>query len=130
MVMNNIEQIMARRQVDMEIKSDPVMIQFYRREKVSDGAGGYILAPSTPTGGAVEVLIMPAKRRMSAMQVNTELGDVIDYAYVVLARHTADIREDDTFSWEGDEFQIESIHIKTQVSVTAMVNYFGGTKNG
>ena len=120
---------MARRQIDAEIKTDPVMITPIRRTQVSDGAGGYRWGPPTPQE-PVEVLIMPAKRRLSDMQVNTELGEVIDYSYIVLARHDADIRRDDTFTWQGDEFEVKSIHIKTEISLTAQVDYYGGTKNG
>lgn len=127
--MKAVERIMSRRQVDAEIKADPVMLTFYRRTEIPDGAGGFTFSPPTP-GSPVECLIMPAKRRMSFMQVNTELGDVVDYAYIILARHPADIKPNDTFSWEGDQFEVESVHIKAEVSVTAMVNYYGGNKNG
>lgn len=127
--MNRTELIMARRQVDAEIKSDPVEVQMVRKTKESAPGGGWRW--SSPTlGPTIEVLIMPAKRRMSEMQVNTELGNVIDYPFILLARHAADIRRDDTFTWEGDEFEVKQIHIKAQVSVTAMIDYFGGAKNG
>lgn len=127
--MNRTELLMARRQVDAEIKSDPVNVQMVRRAKEDVPGGGWKWGSPTP-GPILQVLIMPAKRRMSEMQVNTELGDVIDYPFILLARHTADIRRDDTFTWEGDEFEVQQVHIKAEVSVTAMIDYFGGAKNG
>jgi hypothetical protein len=122
---------MARRQVQAEINSDPVEILPSRRTKVDDGAGGWRYAgPPTPIDKPLRVLIAPAKRRLSDMVVNTELGQVIDYPYIVLARHDADIERDDTFFWQGEEYQVKSIHIKTEVSKVAQVDYFGGNQNG
>lgn len=125
-----VERLMARRQVDAEIKTDPVMILPVRKPKFDDGSGGWRYGPPTPIDKPQEVLIAPAKRRLSDMQVNTELGQVIDYPYILVARHSADLEPEDTFEWQGDKFQIKSIHIKTEVSKIAQVDYFGGTKNG
>lgn len=128
--MSTVERLMARRQVEAEIKTDPVEIIVTRRTKVSDGAGGWRWGPPTPMP-AQEVLITPAKRRLSDMLVNTELGQVVDYPYIILARHNADLKRDDVFFWQGDQFQVQTIHIETEVSITAQVDYFGGgAKNG
>ena len=127
--MQRTELLMARRQVHAEILSDPVIITPVRRSQIADGSGGWRWSAPTPQL-PIQVLIAPAKRRLSDMLVNTELGDVPNYPYIVLARHTADLRRDDTFVWNGDEFEVKSIHIKTQVSITAQVDYFGGTHNG
>lgn len=128
--MSPVERLMHRRQVDAEIKADPILIVFERRAKVSDGAGGFIFGPYEPIDPAVEVLIMPAKRRMSEMLVNTELGTVVDYPFWMLARHDADIKPKDKFTWAGDVFRVEQLHIKMEASITAQIDYFGGTKNG
>lgn len=120
---------MARRQVNALILTDPVDIIPIRETKISDGAGGWIASDPTPRE-PIQVLIAPAKRRLSEMLVNTELGFVVKYPYIVLARHLADLEQEDIFFWEGEKFQVKSLHIKTQVSITAQVDYFGGTKNG
>ena len=120
---------MSRRQVDAEIKSDPVDIILERETWVNDGAGGQKPGPSTPLKKQ-EVLIAPAKRRLSSMIVNTELGQVIDYPYIVLGRYNLDIKRGDTFVWQGDTFEVQSLHIKDEVSKVAQVDYFGGTTNG
>lgn len=130
MVMSHTERIMARRQVRAEIKTDPVEILPVRRTKVSDGAGGWRWGPEAPIEEAQEVLIAPAKRRLSDFLVNTELGPVVDYPFILLGYHDADILPDDTFTWAGDTFQVKSIHIKTEVSKVAQIDYFGGTQNG
>lgn len=129
MVMSPTERLMHRRQVDAEIKADPVMITPRRREEVADGAGGSTYTDYVPQQDT-EVLIMPAKRRMSDMKVNTELGDVIDYPFWLLARHNANIKPGDLFDWAGDVFEVRQIHIKVEASITAGIDYYGGTKNG
>lgn len=129
MALTRVEALMARRQVHAEIKADPEKIVFYRQEEVPDGVGGSTLTPLAPAFTA-EVSIIPAKRRLSTMLVGTELGDVVNYSYIVLARAGVDIRRGDQFWWKGDHFTVQSIHIKTQVSVTAQVDYFGGARNG
>jgi hypothetical protein len=124
-----IERLMARRQVHAEILTDPAMITPVRKVKIDTADGGWRWSPPTPQV-PVQVLIIPAKRRLSDMIVATELGNVVDYPYIILARHFADIKRDDTFTWQGEEFQVKTISIKTEVSITAQVDYFGGAKNG
>lgn len=129
MGLSEVERLMGRRQVDALIKSDPAVIHPLRKTKIPDSSGGHRWSDPTPIAEPLEVLIAPAKRRLSPMMVNTELGNVVEYPYIVLARHNADLNPDDIFTWEGDEFEVKSIHIKTQVSITAQVDYYGGTKN-
>lgn len=126
--MSRVETIMARRQVDAEIKTDPVSISIIRREKIDTLDGGWKWDDAEPLE-PITVLIMPAKRRMSEMTVNTELGDVVDYPYIVLGYHYDDIQRDDSFYWNGDRFQVKTLHIKDQVSKTAQVDYYGGENN-
>lgn len=121
---------MARRQVQAEIQTDPVDIIPTRKTKVKDGSGGWRWSPPTPIDEPQTVLIAPAKRRLSDMIVNTELGNVVDYPFILVAKHDADIEQDDTFSWNGEQFQVKSIHIKTEVSKIVQVDYFGGNTNG
>lgn len=127
--MNRVEVLMARRQVNALILADPVMITPARKTQIDTGDGGWKWGPSTPQG-QVQVAIVPAKRRLSEFLVNTELGKVVDYPFILLGRHTADIQKDDTFTWQGDQYQVKSIYIKTEVSLTAQIDYFGGTTNG
>lgn len=127
--MNPTERLMHRRQVDAEIKADPVMILPRRRTKVSDGAGGYTYTDYVPQQ-EIEALIMPAKRRMSDMRVNTELGDVVDYPFWLLTRHSSNLKPGDLFDWAGDVLEVKQVHIKVEASITAQVDYYGGVKNG
>lgn len=130
--MQQIERLMARRQVDAEIKTDPIDIVVYRKPKVADGAGGWRWGPPTPVNGGrpQTVLIAPAKRRLSDMLVNTELGDVVDYPYIIVAKHDAELQRGDLFTWNGDKFEVKTVHIKTEVSTIAQVDYYAGATNG
>lgn len=130
--MSNVERVMARRQVHMEIKSDPVRITLMRRTKIDTPDGGWKWSDEAlpVTKVPVEVLIMPAKRRLSEMTVNTELGDVVEYPFILLGRHDLDVQRDDEFQWNGDAFQVKTVYIKDEVSHTVQVDYFGGAHNG
>ena len=119
---------MSRRQVDAEIKADPVDIILMRKTKVADGAGGWKWSDEAPLRPQ-QVTIVPAKRRLSDMLVNTELGDVVNAPYIVLGRYTLDIQRGDHFTWNGDDFKVDQVAIKEEVSKTCPVVYFGGTHN-
>jgi hypothetical protein len=110
------------------IDSDPIEINITRTPKVPDGAGGFV--KGTPvTLSKQTVAIHPFKRRFSEMLVNTEMGDVVDYPYVVLGRPGLDIQRGDTFTWQGDQFVVHTVDIKVDVRVKAQVDYYGGTSN-
>lgn len=116
---------MARRQVDAEIKADPITIIPHRKTKIADGAGGWTWSPPLPQEPITGTLI-PAKRRLTDMLVNTELGDVVNAPYVFLAPSGSDLKRQDTFTWNDDEFVVTQKVIKTEVSITASVDYVGG----
>jgi hypothetical protein len=132
-MVTQVERVMGRRQVDAEINSDPIIIFPERRTKIEDGAGGWTWSTWTPvTEQGFEVAITTAKRRLSDMIVGTELGDVVRAPYIVIARHDVDLRRDDQFDWNGDRFYVCGIQIKTDVQITAQIDYLagGGALNG
>ncbi len=120
---------MARRQVEAFIKADPVAIIPLRKQKIDDGAGGWIYTPPQPRT-PITATIVPAKRRLADFTVNTELGDLTKYPFILLARAGEDLERDDTFLWRGDLFEVKSIYIETDISTTAQIDYFGGESNG
>jgi hypothetical protein len=135
MVINLTERIMARRQIEALILSDPIYVTLYRqvRRKTSDGA--WSLSASTPVevDGQVkpqQVTLIPFKRRMSEFLVNTELGDVPDLPYVLLGRHNLNIQRHDTFTWQGQQFQVQTVDLKEEVRIAAHIDYFGGSPHG
>lgn len=120
---------MSRRQVQAEILINPVDIIFIRKTQVDDGAGGWVWSDPTPTDPQ-RVRIIPAKRSLSEMLVNTELGHIVEYPFIVLAMYNANIQRDDEFWHAGDHYQVKSIYPETQESLIAQVDYFGGETNG
>lgn len=128
MVMSRVERIMARRQVDAEIRTDPIQVAIIRRPKIDTLDGGWRWGVDI-TLSPITVLIMPAKRRMGEMTVNTDMGEVVNYPYILLGYYSDDIIRDDSFYWNGDRFQVKTLHIKDQVSKTAQIDYFGGINN-
>lgn len=127
--MSHTEKIMSRRLVQAHIQADRVTITLLRNGRVSDGAGGWISTASVPQT-PFDAAIIPAKRRLAEFMINTELGDLPKYPFILLAPHDTDIRREDTFYWQGDLFEVQSVYIKTDVSTTAQIDYFGGDNNG
>lgn len=119
---------MARRQVAAMINSDPIDIILTRTPKVPDGAGGFVKGPPAVLPSQ-KVAIHPFKRRFSEMLTNTEMGDIVDYPYVIVGFPDLDIKRDDVFTWQGDQFKVHDVDIKVDVRVKAQVDYYGGTSN-
>ena len=121
---------MSRRIVNAEINADPSYVLVMRAIRVDTADGGYKDLPRAAIGSTPQqVLIVPAKRRLSDMLINTELGDLPKYPYLLVARHDADFKRGDTFEWRGDDFQVKSVHEKPGISWTIQVDYFGGDHN-
>lgn len=120
---------MARRQIWGIIQSDPVSIAFLRRPKVKTADGGWaygeeiVISPQTVT-------LIPMKRRMSQILVNTEMGDLPDYPYILIGRHDLVIERGDKFLHDGNRFEVISFDIKDEVRVAAQVDFEGGIRNG
>ena len=121
---------MARRQVDAMINADPVSIQLRRREKIPLTGNSWRWGPEV-TLAPQQALLVPFKRRLSEMLVNTELGDLVELPYVLLGRYNLDAQKDDRFTWNGDEFTLKSKDIgEPEVKAVFIVDYFGGETNG
>ena len=129
MVVQGIERVMARRQVDAMIKADPVNVVIRRREKIFQVDNSWRWS-SEVSLLPQEALLVPFKRRLSEMLVNTELGDLVELPYVLLGRWDFDGRKDDRFNWAGDEFVIKSKDIgEPEIKAVFLVDYFGGESN-
>ncbi len=126
--MTPVERIMSRRQINAMILKDFVNISFIRKTKVDVAGGGWRWSDPTPIDPQ-QVSLIPFKRRMSELLINTEIGDVPDLPYVLLGRHNLDIMPDDIFIYQGETFQVITIDLKREVRVAAHVDYFGGGNN-
>lgn len=126
---NPVERLMARRQIRAMIESDKITVVIQRRMKISTPGNGWKWGP-TVTLDPQEAALMPFKRRMTEFLVNTELGDVPDLPYLLLGYPDLDVRKDDRFTWNGEEFVVGTVDFKKEVRVAAQVDYFGGNSNG
>lgn len=126
----DIEVLMARRQIDEMIRRDAEYISFRRKTRIRTADNGWIEGPEE-TLAPQQVSLIPFKRRMTEIMVNTEFGDVPDLPYVLLGRHNLNIQQYDTFTLRGEEFRVESIDIgEPDVKTAAHIDYFGGQTNG
>lgn len=110
------------------IKADPVDIVPVRITKVRDNSGGWVESPPTPKK-KITGTIVPAKRRLSNMLVNTELGDVVRAPYIFLGPANADLLRGDTFTCFLGEFEVKELEIKEDISITAQIDYVKGSQN-
>lgn len=125
--MVNVRTIASRRQVDALIKADPIMVSFERRQKIDAGTGGWTWGPPQALAPQ-QVSLIPFKRRMSEYLVNTELGEVPDLPYELLGRYNLDIQEEDTFTYNGNKYQVKTITAENRdIQITAQVDYYGAT---
>lgn len=129
MVTSHIERLMGRRQIDALIRSDPIELILRRRAKIDVPGGGWRFGSETSLPPQT-VTLTPFKRRMSEFVVGTELGEIIDGAYVVLGYSDLDIKRDDRFTHAGQEFTVVQVDIKTEVRTAAIVDYFGAKTSG
>lgn len=128
MAVSNVERIMARRQINRMIEDDRVTVTFTRRERLSAPGGGWRWG-NPRTLDPQEAGLIPFKRRMSDFVINTELGQVIDGAYVLLGRHDFDVKREDTFELNGERFRVKQVDVKTEIRVSAIIDYDGGPLN-
>lgn len=73
------------------------------------------------------VTVIPFKRRMSEIVMNTESGDVVSGDYVILGEDDLDIRREDTFTISSEHFRVIHVDLKTEVRKSALVEYYGGS---
>jgi hypothetical protein len=127
--------IAERRQIAAIIRSDSVDVVLMRRPKIPTPDNSYKWGPAVPVYKAStpdnpnqpqKGALIPFKRRLVDMLINTELGEVEKVPYTLVLPHDADIQRDDRFTLEGKEWVVRWIDIKHQVRITAGVDYLGG----
>lgn len=124
--------IMERRQIDAIIKSDSVSVVLMRKTKIPTPDNSYRWSKPEPVykpgtqNDPQRVALIPFKRRLVDMLVNTELGDVETVPYTVVCYPNADILRDDEFEHDGNRFVVKWLDIKKTVRITAGVDYLGG----
>lgn len=129
MVLSSTARVMERRQIKAIIEEDPVDLIFRRAPLVRQADNSYAEGPEVSLEPQ-RVTLIPFKRRMTEFLVNTELGNVPDLPYVMVGEHDLNVRRGDRFTFQGDEFEVQTLDIKKEVRVAAHVDYFGGAPRG
>lgn len=94
------------------IKADPIIVSFSRMEKIRTPAGGWTAGPATVVPEQ-QVRMVTFKRRLSHFMMETQDGKIPTLQYTLVCKWNADIRRDDTFTWDGNEVKVISIEPKT-----------------
>lgn len=124
-----IETVMARRQIDALIRSNPLSLVLVRHARVEAPGGGY--RKGEPTNIVPQtVTLIPFKRRMTEFMVNTELGDIPNLEYVLLGYYNTNIMRGDTFTYNGEQFEVDQVEFEKDIRVAAAIIYQGGLSNG
>lgn len=114
------------------IKADPISIVLTRPTLTKTAAGGYIAgAPTFIT--RQQFRLVPFKRRLSGMQTATEIGNAALLDYVLVGYWNANIRRDDEFEYNGDNYRVVSIEPKSDDRtktdrVVVQIEIHGGDK--
>lgn len=123
--MNQTELVMRRRNVAAFIKADPVNVSFTRLPEPTRTAAGGLVASGAATLPAQQARIVLNKRRYTAGLVNAEAGEIPHTDYLLIAVHTTDIKEDDSFMWLGENYRVVGIYKARQESILASIDLLG-----
>lgn len=123
--MNPMEMMMRRRNVAAFIKADPVFITVSRAgEPVKSPAGGWVQASSAALLPQRARIVLN-KRRFNNGIVNSEAGDIPHTDYLLIGKHTLNLKEEDSFLWQGQHYKVTGIHHLRTESVLASIDILG-----
>lgn len=123
--MKPVELLMHRRQIAAWLKADQVQVVLWRSEKIQTPTAAWVEGDPLPLAPQW-VRLIPFKRRLTDMVFNNTAGKVEDLPYVMVGDHNLNVKQDDTFTWEGQEYKVDSIDVKREVRIAAAVDYRGG----
>lgn len=125
MGLSQVELVMARRQVQAIINSDPEWVVFNRTTLVKQPDNSYKEGPSTPIA-AQKVCFIPFKRRLTESIINSEFGEIPGQPYVLVGNYQLDVKRNDEFTWQGDKYVVQALDIKKQQHIVAQIDFKGG----
>ena len=90
-------QTAKERQTKRFINENPTAVVFTRNVRAPDGAGGYT---TTPTDLDPQVVRVVQQRRAVAVERRNSSGEVVTPSITLVCAHDADVRRNDTFTWQ------------------------------
>ena len=129
MGLSRLELLMARRQIEAMILADPEMIPFQRTTLVKQGDNSWVETGPTPIKPQ-QVCFIPFKRRLVEGIEGSEFGEIPNQPWVLLGRWNLDIERNDSFTWQGDEYNVVELDIKKQIHKIAHIDFKGKPNHG
>lgn len=106
--MNPTELKMLRKSTRAFIKAKPTSVQLVRRPRIQTPAGAWTLGEKV-TLDPQEFRLVPFKRRLTHQEVDNQDGPIPLLPYILIGYHTADVKRDDEFTYNGDHFKIVGV---------------------
>lgn len=128
MITNQAELLFHRRQTAAYLRAESVDIALERRVWETTDTGGRKVA-STSTLPPQRFRLVPFKRRLTHVVVNTPDGKVTDSSFQMVGSHTADIQKEDRFQLDGGWYEIESVEPNREFRTLCDVRYRGQERN-
>ena len=95
------------------IKADPVQLVLYRPQITETDTGGYIVGASIDMPPQ-QFRLVPYKRRITIFTAQTADGDLPTVPWVLVGEPHVNIRRDDTFTYQDDQYKVISVEPKMQ----------------
>ncbi|MCA1800475.1 MAG: hypothetical protein LC650_04205 [Actinobacteria bacterium] len=119
-----MELLIRRRLVWEFIMADYADVAFRRTVKTKTDAGGY-REDEQPALPAQRIRLIPQKRRFASTFVNTEAGEIEKWPYNFIGKHNLNVKEEDRFSYRGNEYQVMAIEPDREERTLLSCDYFG-----
>lgn len=131
MSMNPVERLVQRRQVHGLVEGHPVELDLLRRPKSTTANGGWTYGNpvSVIPGETQRFRLTPFKRRIGPGETQSPDGPIADNQFLLIADTTsagaANVLKGDTFLYEGDWYEVERVHPRTEIRTVAVVDWKG-----
>ena len=120
------ELIMRRKNVAEFVRADPVKISVIRQGDPIRTGGGGKLPGKTETLLPQTVRIVQNVRRYTAGIVNSEAGDIPNGVYVLIAKHSTNLKRDDRFIAGGEEYIVLGVsQLRKKEYTLASLDFYG-----
>lgn len=123
--MDRAELIMRRKNVAEFIKADSRSINIRRMSEPYRSPAGGTLPGKEETLSPQVVRIVQNVRRYTAGLVNAEAGDIPNGLYVLVGRYNLDLKRDDVFEVEGEEYIVLGLFGLRKESTLATLDFYG-----
>jgi hypothetical protein len=123
MITDPIELTAQRDLTDYFIKADPITVILWRRGRVSNGQGGFIL--SAAAGQAPQTFKLIPQSSSRQLERQTAEGVVVQPSHVLMGYWNANVLPGDYFLFDGYRYDIVFVHEKNDFETISEVVFRG-----